>query len=103
MHLSFSRSRGAWLLPCHHWVSPKSPSVCSSLWLERIGLVVGCTSTSPLPPSISITTGFAQVESHADPCFKLLSGIEQDLRPCVVLRQSGDVIHEGNIIELLSL
>ena len=34
---------------------------------------------------------------------KLLCGIEQDLRTCVVLRQSSDVIHESDIIELLCL
>ena len=52
--------------------------------------------TSPLAPSIS-----TENESRVAPCFKLLRGIEQDLRTCIFLLHSSNVVHEGDIVELL--
>ena len=55
-------------------------------------------------PPININHNcFAQVEFRVTPCFKLMRGIEQDLPTCIVSCQSSNVVHEGDIVELLGL
>ena len=57
----------------------------------------------PTPPIDVNHDCFAQVEFGVAPCFKLVCGIEKDLSSFIVLNQNSNVIHEGDIVELLGL
>jgi hypothetical protein len=81
------------------------PAALSGLENPNWLLVVRQLGRIPvLPPSIDVNHDcFAYVELGIAPRFKFTRGVEKDLSSSITLSQNGNVIHKGDIVELLGL